>query len=81
MKNPQSFEMVFDGENSMSIKRIYPESLSLEEKEKAENSTPEVILRCFNHADIKELQELAEKLVKQHYATFNGNGKAKKIAD
>jgi hypothetical protein len=78
-QSSEAFEMILEGENSFAIKRIYPDTLSIEEKEKAEKSTPEVILRCFDLEDIKEFQELGEKLAKKQLASINGNKKSKRI--
>lgn len=78
-QNPESFEMILENENSFTIKRVYPNSLTSEEKEKAEKDTPEVILHCFDVKIIKELQEVGEKLAQRQLANSNGNSNRKNI--
>ncbi|MBL7737797.1 MAG: hypothetical protein JNK14_01170 [Chitinophagaceae bacterium] len=64
--NPVGFEMIPEGEHAVSVRRVYPDNISEEEKEKAEKLVPKVILQCFTPAQIHELQLIAEKIIQEH---------------
>jgi hypothetical protein len=51
-KNSTGIEMTLEGENAISVRRIYPDNISVEDKEKAEKLVPKVILQCFTAAQI-----------------------------
>lgn len=73
--NMTDFEMVIENNNSFIIKKVYPESLSNEEIEKAEKEVPNVILHCFDPAKVLELQTWGEKIAMEHLKLQTENQK------
>jgi|SRR5688572_13590072 hypothetical protein len=64
------FKMVVESEDTIALKRVYPENMSAEEIANIEKNSREVTLHCFDRELIDELYQIGKKIALRNHKMY-----------
>lgn len=65
------FKMVVESEDTIALKRVYPENMSAEEIANIEKNSREVTLHCFDPHLIDELYRIGKKISLRNHKLYH----------
>lgn len=65
------FKMIIEDEDTIAIRRVYPDNASADEIANVEKRTPQVTLHCFDPLLVDELYLIGKKISLRNHRLYN----------